>query len=478
VAEIAALAEPLAALASVALLTAAGAGLAELVPHLARLGWPRRLGYGYLLGVAWIGGGLFALSHFAGAPLSRTTVVLLAGLPIAAGLAARWRRGPRRLPLRRLRPRAAEVAAIVLGGAVTLGLFADALTQPLADFDGRMTWAAQARYLRAAGTVDAPVLARSRWFVTHPQYPPLLPLAQVAAMELAGSGEDEEPFRPLYAAFFPALLLAVYASARRWTGRGPAAWTAAAAAALPFLSLARDGGAAGAYSDLPLAAFYGAGLALLLGAQPRAGDGWAAGALLAGAALAKNEGAPLALFALAIAAAWTVRRARRRRLPWREIARRLAPHALAAALVLAALALLAAWRAGIPNRFDEAYAAHFGPADLWPAAVARIPAIAPILGRRMAAWRDWALFWWVLPVVFWAGRRGLRGRPASPLALAALAPLGIAWAAYSVHPNLLYLPAVTWDRMLVQGLVPLLLLLAPALRACRSGMRSRAATAG
>ena len=60
------------------------------------------------------------------------------------------------------------------------------------------------------------VALKERWFVTHPRYPVLLPVAQVAVLETFHAGEDEEPFRPLYAAFFPALLLVLYVGASRW----------------------------------------------------------------------------------------------------------------------------------------------------------------------------------------------------------------------------------------------------------------------
>jgi hypothetical protein len=55
-----------------------------------------------------------------------------------------------------------------------------------------MTWSPLAAYLRHEGTVDAAVLREDHWWVLHPRYPPLLPLAQVAAQEMFGAGEDDQ----------------------------------------------------------------------------------------------------------------------------------------------------------------------------------------------------------------------------------------------------------------------------------------------
>ncbi|MEA2694796.1 MAG: hypothetical protein QOJ16_4183, partial [Acidobacteriota bacterium] len=158
----AALAELAAGLGGVALFAAAGAGLVELL-GLRRLGLGPRLGYAYLLGVAWVAGGLYAGSHLFELPLNRTSTLALAALPGLAGLASyalRAWRGRARPPRVRSRPPLAVVLAVAVGTVVTLGLLAEALGNPLTDWDGRMTWASQARYLRAAGTVDAPVLLK------------------------------------------------------------------------------------------------------------------------------------------------------------------------------------------------------------------------------------------------------------------------------------------------------------------------------
>ena len=125
---------------------------------------------------------------------------------------------------------------------MSLGVLAEALTNPVTDWDGRMQWATQARFARAARTVDAPVLRDARFFVSHPRYPLLMPLAQVAALE-TWNADDDRLFRPLYAALFPVALALVFAAASPLAGREAAACAVFAAAVVPVLALA-DGGAA------------------------------------------------------------------------------------------------------------------------------------------------------------------------------------------------------------------------------------------
>ncbi|MEA2692817.1 MAG: hypothetical protein QOJ16_2204, partial [Acidobacteriota bacterium] len=277
---------------------------------------------------------------------------------------------------------------------------------------------------------------------------------------------------PLYAAFFPAFLLVLFHGARRWAGRRAAGWAVLAAGAVPFLA-AGEGGAAGGYSDVALSCFYGAALVLLLRARPRLGDGITAGLLLAAAALSKKEGAILAGFAIA-AALWSTLRGLRLRRPVRFPLQRLRPFvpvAVAAVFALAALLLFFSWRAPIPNRFDEGYE-KFGTAALWPAAITRLPILLPPVFSSFFNWSHWTTFWWAAPVVLVAGRRGFRRRVAPPLTLAWLAPLIIAWGAYTVHTSPLYMVTVTWDRMLIQGGIPFFLLLAMALRRITADARA------
>lgn len=275
--------------------------------------------------------------------------------------------------------------------------------------------------------------------------------------------QDVHAFRAVYTTIFAAFLLLLYDGARRWAGRLPALLAGLAAAGVPALTFFEDSGAASAYSDFPLAVFYGAGLLLLLRGRRSLADGLGAGLLLAGAALSKNEGMVLAFFALGAAFLLLLR--------WRDRPgqklRRMFRIAAAAVPILLALALLASWRADIPNRQDERYEILLQEREIWPAVVTRIPLIATGAAAQMFRFDHWTLFWIVVPVVLWTGRRGWRGRRRGlvlALAVGAVAPLAIAWGAYSIHPGPESLIPVTWSRFLVQGSLPLFLLLALALR--------------
>ena len=450
-------AEKLAGFVGVLFFAAAGIGWLETLPGLRSLPLGRGLGLAYLLGVAWVAGSLYALSHFGGVPLHRNALSAVAALPVVVGFVARVVLGSaaRRPGPRLRRGRWLEAAAFAIAAAICLGAVAEAVTNPLHDWDGRMTWATQARYVRAEATVDARALAEPQWYVTHPQYPLLLPVAQVVAMELAGAGDDVHAFRLLYVAFLPVFLLVLYGFPRRRVKRRTAALTVMAAALLPYPAFFPTGGAVSAYSDLPLACFYGAGLLLLLRVRPGFSDGVAAGALLAAAVLSKNEGTPLALAALALAALAGLRRPGR--------LRRLAPVGIAALFVALAIVLLVSWRAGIPNRYDEAYGSLFSLAALWPAAVNRLPLLLPKIRYEMIALDHWNLFWSVAPLVLLAGWRGLGRRGAAYLAAGALAPLAVAWIAYTLSLDAAQTVRMSWNRFLLQASIPLLTLFSFAL---------------
>jgi hypothetical protein len=468
-------------LLGVALFTVAGAALAELVPAVRRLRLLRRFAYSYLLGIAWVAGALYAGSHLGVLPLRAPAVLVIAAVPVAVALVT-WPLRRRRGGSDGLRARhrgllawpvpgtVLALAATALAGWISLAVFADAATRPLADWDGRMTWATQARYLRAEGTVHPTVLVRARWFISHPEYPLLLPLAQVAAQEVAGAEEDEQPFRAFYAAFYPVLLLLLFDGALHRAGRTAATLLVLLVAPLPLLAFG-EGSAAGAYSDLPLACFYGAGLLLLLRPRLGAADGLAAGLLLAAAALTKNEGALLAPLAVFLAVSYRLPFARRRGTAARPARRlrlgRLVPAGVAALCVAAALVLLSSWRAEIPNRQDEAYFELLTPAR-FAAGLGRIPDLVPLLLRKTFLSEEWLLFWWVALAIVAAGAVGLRRR-GGVLALAAAAPPAIGLVAYAVHWDPLYLAGVTWSRLLLQGVVPFAVLLALALRPVLAG---------
>lgn len=473
--------ELLASLGGVALFAVPGFALTGLFPGLRDIPWLRRLGYAFLLGVATLAGSLYALSAVLEIPLRRPAVFATAAALTALGLAGWVRARKERRSHRRLRSLLtwrARIAALVLafaGIGVTAGVFADSLVYPLRDWDGRMHWSAQARYIRHEGSVLPLAVIRGQWFINHPRYPVLMPVAQVAVLEATGAAEDELFFRTLYAAFFPALLLVVYDGARRWAGWLPAGLAVAAASGIPFLTFFPDGSAASTYSDLPLGCFFGAALVLLLRGRAHPSDGIAAGLLLGAAVLTKNEGTILAGFALLAAAAvpalrlWRARRgsslppAARRRLLLKG-----ARACAAASVLVAVLALFFYWRFQIPNRQDENYEEFVTAEHLFPDALTRIPEFGTrILVQTFLTWDRWIGFWWAALLVLLAGRGILKGRRAAlswPILLGFAAPLAIAWGAYTVHWHPAELVRVTWERFLVQGSLPFFLLFSLALR--------------
>lgn len=462
----------LASLSGIVLFAVPGIALTWFFPSLRAVPWTRRPGYGYVLGVACVAGALYMLSALFEVPLRRPAIFgVVAALTVAGAVKAllvRRSGSPARRPIRD-RTRQAVLALVVLAGAgVSGGLLAEAIAEPLRDWDGRMHWAAQARYIRYEGSVLPLAVTRGQWFINHPRYPVLLPVAQVAVLEATGAGQDEFPFRTLYAAFFPALLMLLYDGARRWAGWLPAGIAAVAACGLRFLTFFVDGGAMGAYSDLPLGCFCGAALLLLLRRPVTAADGVAAGLFLGAAVLTKNEGTILAV-AVLLAAALPLVRLRKEARPARR--RRLllqgARLCAAASVFLATLAFFISWRTVIPNRQDENYEEFVELGSLAQEAVVRLPFLASkVLGKTFLTWDHWMGFWWVFGIVLIAGRSVLIGRRAAltrPLALAAVAPLCVGWGAYSAIEGPEWMIEVTWERFLVQGSVPFLLLFALAL---------------
>jgi len=463
------LGEALRSLAGVALFAASGTGLTELLPAVRRLPLARRLAHAYLLGVAWTAGSLYALSYWLAVSIRPPAVVTVALVPALAG-ALCWRyrsRFPRQADTpapARVGPsgRRAQRLALVCGGLVTVALLCDALTNPLTDWDGRMTWSTQARYVRAEGTVEPRVLTTPGFYVNCPGYPLLMPVAQAAVLEVSQASIDHHAFRPLYAAFFPVWLLVLYGGAQRSAGREAAAWTTLAAAMLSVPAFANAGGAASAYSDLPLACFVGAGALLLLGPQGKPSTGLAAGILLGAGALTKAEGEILTPLAILVAAVLplSIPGAARRREIWR---RRRTMLVLAALPVALALLLLHSWRAGIPARF-ESFTRLTSWSLLWPGIFTRLPTLAHDAGAAMLSFVYWGAFWWVTPLVVLAGWRALRRRPARALLLLAGAPLGVGWLYATIAVDSHFIVLTTLDRFLIQASVPMFVVFAMALR--------------
>lgn len=436
------------------LLLVCGWGIAAFVPSLRRQPAAARAGWAYLLGAAWTGVAIVALSVVVQIPIRRQMVLPVLLVPPAVAIVCRGRayRPSRDAGSRRHLPLLAAAVVVVASSA----LFAEAVTIPVRDWDGRMTWMPLARWMRAAGTVRPVVLTDGRWWVTHPHYPPGVPATVVALQEALDLPADDRSIRPFYAAFFPAAAGVLYGAATLLAGPSAGAGAVLLFASAPFVAFENHGGAAGAYCDLPLAAFFGAGVLLLARSRRFLVEGAAAGLLLGAAVLAKNEGTPLA--AVVVLASLALGAARRAGVS------RLRGPVVAAVLVAASVLLLTLFRAPIPNRFDEDYglllksraslslALHQWGASLRPALVETFRC------------ESWGVLFVLLPVLLLAGRRGMR-HPAAPLiVVASLGPTAVAAAAYSVSFDVPSIVSVTWSRLLLHGLLPLLALAALALR--------------
>lgn len=449
------------------LLAVAASGLwaARLVPL--RSPWPAagRLALSWLFGVATLGGAALLASHAAGLRLGPAACRLLVLAATLAGaipaLVSRLRRPspPAPAPSPGSRPERWLFLGACAGLAVVAGfLLLQAVVEPISDWDGRMTWDLHARYMRAEGTASPRALTDPSVFTTHPQYPPLLPLVQAVVLEALACPPGEDRFvRPLYAAFFLAVAVLVVQAARRIAGRWGALVVALLLGSLPALSFFEDGGAAGTYSDYPLGAILGAALLLSLRASKGAGVAFGAGLLCAAAILTKNEGTPLALVPLALGSLAVVRRA------FSGLARGTAAVRLLSLWAPAVLALvvLASWRAGIPNRYDEAYG-ELARSRLVPSVVLpQVAVAAPAVGRALLEQDLWSVLWIALPFLVVLRFRGLRSPVSAPFAAAAAAPLVLGLAAYGITTwgDVPELVRVTWHRFLLHGSIPWLLLL-------------------
>ena len=80
-------------LGTILLFLAPGFGLATLLLG-PRVRGALRLACAYLLGLAWVAGGLFVVSHVLSMPIRRAVILALVALPVAAGAVVSLRHSP------------------------------------------------------------------------------------------------------------------------------------------------------------------------------------------------------------------------------------------------------------------------------------------------------------------------------------------------------------------------------------------------
>jgi hypothetical protein len=439
------------------LFLAAGLGLSEFLTTLRRRPLASRLAYSYLMGVAFVAEIMYLSSYVFGLRLGQATILVAVVLPGGSGLvrwlstryrvASAWNIGHR--SRRQLAREPLFLMVVAIGVVVSLGVLADALTNPVTDFDGRMTWCLQAKYVRAEESVTPRVFRESEWDVTNRGYPLLLPLAQVAVEQAFKTPDDDRVIRLLYAAFFPAFLLIVYEASARLAGRSAAATAILMASTVPFLAFATNGGAAGTYSDFPLAGFYSAAVLLLLDDRRSLSSPMAAGLLLAACVLTKREGLLLAAVAAAAGLCVALPRLSRRRGP-RRVRTVLAWTSLLSVPVMSALALRMSWSARIPATTED-YGTPLLKASTYFEWFPRLLTATPDMLRETFNPRKWSIFWAVVAIALVAGGRALRYRFFRLLLVAAAAPLAIGCLAYGIYPDPHWLATHTWSRFLAQA---------------------------
>jgi hypothetical protein len=438
------------AIATAALFVTIGFAVALAIPEALPRFVAGRVAAIVLLGAGACGAGLFA-AGVAGIAVCRPTVVALWVVALAAALFA-WRASRRLVRATRIRGDVHEILSTMVIVAPFALLTWTTGILPLADYDGRTTWIAKANAIAHDGSIDGPFFRGEQGLNLHNRYPLLMPLDASAAMLLAGR---DDAYRALYVFLPAALLLAVRDLLSRSHGTAATSWCVAAAAWLPQIVVAPEGGASSAYSDLALAAFAGMAVATLAARGRRAS--FAAGLWAAFAILTKNEGAMLAI-ALFIALCLS-------RPGWRATARFLAAPA-------AALALLGIWRRSIPEAYDERNAALI--AEL-PGRIGRLDDALVAMVRHAFDWNLWGAFWLVVlvacAVVPIATRRRIAVVPLTALVLALGAYVAaLACTSWSIDE----LARVAANRLLVHCLVPALAVVV----ALASAIRGRGESGG
>ncbi len=242
-----------------------------------------RWSLGAVIGIvlAAIGG---LLGGLVGAPVGGATVMLTLGWFL--GPRVRWDAGDRSLST--VASRVVLVLAIAGSALMVMSLF-----RPVPSWDAWFLWSLKAKGLASAGSFDSPVFVSPTYGYSSQDYPTLLPSWQAIAYIVSGDLSISWPLQ-----FQQAWLWTASALALVWLTSTPAvsgafllplAWVIAPEVVWQSMQ---------GYADVPMA------LMLILGAavlrrnerDPRAHA--LAGILLAGAALTKAEGAPLALIVL------------------------------------------------------------------------------------------------------------------------------------------------------------------------------------
>jgi hypothetical protein len=400
-----------------------------------------------LLGTRWVGGPLLlrcSLGALVGIVIVAFGALVggLVGAVVPAVLLAclaGWLLGPRLRfePSRRLQADglAHRVTYFVL--AVGACLLVLSVFRPIPEWDGWMTWSLKAKALAAAGSFNGPVFQSPTYAYSHQDYPPLLSAWQALAYLIGGDPKVSWPLQFQQAWLWIAGGVAlVDLIARRW---GPGLlfmlpWLCSP----PVLYWTMAG-----YADVPMALLLLAGTVVLLSSTPSQ-PAAVAGLLLAGCALMKNEGLPLAVITAGSVLLFSPHKA----IPGKALG----------LIVAGAMPWLLFTRVrGIPS--DMVTAATLQPARvlqlmprLWP--------IAKAWASQLASVRAWALL-----VAGAVGATLVGWRPRRDLLAAFLISVALLTAIYVITPyNLAQQLVVSIDRVTIAPLGLLALMMATAHR--------------
>jgi hypothetical protein len=251
-----------------------------------------------LIGARWVGGPLLlrcSLGTLVGLVIVAYGALLggLVGAVVPAVLLAclaGWLLGPRL----RFEPsgelQAGRLAHGVTSFVLAIGacLLVLSVFRPVPAWDGWMTWSLKAKALATDGSFYGSVFESPAYAYSHQDYPPLLPAWQALAYLIGGDLHVSWPSQFQLAWLWTAGGVAlVDLIARRW-GSGLLfllPWLCAP----PVIYWAMAG-----YADVPMALLLLAGTVVLLSSSSSE-QAAVAGVLLAGCALMKNEGLPLAV---------------------------------------------------------------------------------------------------------------------------------------------------------------------------------------
>jgi hypothetical protein len=307
------------------------------------------------------------------------TAALQVELGMIAGcvaLAIARRRERTTAPNRRSADPLDAMSLVVLGAVLVAALrFAAVDLRYNIAWDGFQIWASKAQLLFYRGALERTWYPGDTYELRHVAYPPLVPLDE-ALLSLVRGRFDFDAFKPLFLPFYASLLIATHSAARAVASARLALVATLLVALVPQLS---TGTAAGAYADMPQAAFVAAVVAAGLQRPANEALPWLIGSLTT----VKSEGTILALAAsAAVVLSWVLEPVEGsppwRRVPWAQVA-------VVGAFLIIRAALLR-W-ISIPDSTYVLDRAHL------VEAIGRAPQVARICLVKALSPRRWGLFW-------------------------------------------------------------------------------------